>query len=279
VAAFGGTAVAMVHAENTEIIEVLRARLRQEGRSDLAAMREARPGWVEAIDVYKVAVMAEKTGAPLFIVHTSAAESVDVIQEARLRGINIMAETTPAYLTHTADDPIGALGVEYPALKDDASKERLWEGIQSGIIEVIGTDYASIKKEEKQDIWTAKAGFGNLQVMLPALLSEGVGKGRISLEKAVEICCYKGALRFGLAGRKGKIDVGYDADIAIIDMDRSWSVTPEWLAYHYTDHTLYDGWNLTGWISKVYVRGKLVAQDGKTVGAPGWGKYLRREAN
>lgn len=277
IAALGPRAVAMCHCENTDIIDVLRNELRTAGRQDLAALTEARPGWVEAMDVAKVRFIQQETGATSFIVHVSSGLSVELIAEAKSRGLSMFAETTPSYLTHTgADDGLGPIGVEFPPLKLDSDRERLWRGLADGTIDTIGTDYASICRQEKLSVWDAKPGFAHMQLMLPVLLSYGVNGGRISLERAVETCSTRAAQIFGLFPKKGVLAAGSDADIVVVDLDLTRKITPELLRYYYSDHTLYDGMELTGWPVATYLRGELVARDGEVVGSPGMGRYLRR---
>ncbi len=277
IARMGYPAIAMVHNENMEIIQRRRKHVKASGRMDLKAVRDTRPRWVEAIELKKTLYLSEVTGAPLYAVHLSSAESVDLIAEARARGVRVVCETNPAYLTRTSDDEdLGVKGVEWPPLKDRESVNRLWKGLADGVIQTLGTDHCPITLEEKPDVWTCEPGYAGLETFLPVMLSEGVNQGRITLEQLVGAMSYNVAQIFGLKG-KGRIAVGQDADMVLINLDLERIVDPKKLHYWHADFTLYDGWRLKGWPVSTILDGKEVVSNGETVTPAGIGRYLPRK--
>jgi len=132
-------------------------------------------------------------------------------------------------------------------------------------------------KEMKKDIWTAAPGFAGMETQLPVLLSEGVNKGRVTLEKLVEVYCYNNARVFGVYPQKGTISVGSDADLTIVDLNKTVKVTTEKLHYWVSDFTIFEGWKLKGWPTHTILRGNVVLEEGEITGKPGIGKYLPRK--
>ena len=143
----------------------------------------------------------------------------------------------------------------------------------------MGTDHVANRLELKMgkgDLWSALAGFPGIATMLPVLLSEGVNRDRIGIERVAEVTSYNTARIFGMYPRKGTIQEGSDADLAIVDMDLEQKVTPE-LLQSYSDYTIYDGWKLKGWPVLTMVRGKVVMEDGLVEGATlGHGQFVGR---
>jgi dihydropyrimidinase len=276
IAELGPPARLMLHCEDIEIIQRLVPRIRDdEVRKDLAAWTDSRPGWTEAIDIKRAASIAKITKAPIYIVHLSSTEGVDAVAEARDEGVDIIAETLPVFLTLTKYSPLGALGKINPPLRDDNSIERLWEGIRSGLVQCMGTDNASLRKEQKQDIWNGLPGLPSIESYLTIMLSEGVNKGRITLEKLVEVCCVNNAKAMGIYPKKGSIRVGSDADIVIVDMNKKVRLSAENL-HQLADFCLFEGWEVKGYPVLTMLRGNIVMKDGKLLAKPGLGRYLPR---
>ena len=276
IAELGYPANARLHCENFDIIVTLRDRLRAEGAGGLKAWMDARPRIVEATDAVRGLYLTGQLGCPACVVHISSAETVDAIAQFKANGVNVHAETTPTYLYFTYESPIGILGKYNPPIKDQESVDRLWRGIQEGTIDSIGTDHAWSPLSQKMgegDIWTAALGFGGMGVMLPFMLSEGVAKGRISLERCVALTSYNMAKWYGFYPRKGAVEVGADADINVVDMGLKKTVTTELLNAG-ADWTVWDGIEMTGWPVLTMVRGTTVAKEGKVVARPGTGRYV-----
>jgi dihydroorotase (multifunctional complex type) len=267
----------MVHAENIEVIYGLNPRFQD--RNDLAVWSETRPHICEEIDIYSACKIAETVGTPLYVVHTSVGNAIQVVGEFRKRGNTVYLETCPQYLTleYTGEDikePL--LGKVNPPLRTKDDIELLWHGIQQGLVNCMGTDHCNPTYQEKmadKNIWNILPGFPGVATLLPIMLSEGVNKGRISIEKVVEVCSLNSAKIHGLYPRKGTLSPGADADLVIVDLDKKVKVTANLLQSR-SDFTLYDGWELTGWPILTMVRGTIVSQDMKLVGRQGHGKFI-----
>jgi D-hydantoinase len=278
-AKIGYPARVFVHAEHEEIYTLFRKKLQQDGRNDFPAWSESRPNFCEWLEIERAVSFAKILNAPLYVVHVSTREGVEIISKAQSQGTDVVAETCPHYLTLTNKDfPSDfILGKVQPPLREKEDCEKLWWGIQKGIIKTIGSDHCAFVKENKgkSDIWSATPGLPGVGTLLPVMLSEGVNKGRISLEKLVEVCCRNPAKILGLSPRKGILFTGSDADLVILDMDKTVKVTPE-LLHSSSDFTLYDGWELKGWPVLTMVRGNIIMENGEIVGKPGTGRYIPR---
>jgi D-hydantoinase len=277
IAEIGFPALPMIHAENSEIIHRFKLDLMEKGRTDLAAWTDARPNFCEEEPMRRAIFLAKMARSPLYIVHMTIAEGVDLVAKAKAEGQRVIAETCPHYLTLTKyDKKIGVLGKVNPPLRDKASIERLWWGIQKGIVDCIGSDHVTEMSEIKKgkgDIWSAFPGFPGMETILPVMLSEGVNKRRITINKLVEVCSTNTAKIFGLWPRKGTIDIGSDADLVIVNLKKTVTVKPE-ILHSASDFTLYDGWKLKGWPTLTMVEGNIVMEDGEITGKPGTGKYI-----
>ena len=280
----GAPCLAACHTENIDIHLMLRDELIAQGRTDFAVWNESRPPFVEAECMRRAIYLAKSTHCPLYIPHITIAEGVDIIAAAREQGIEVTGETCPQYLTHNGEEPAQVL-LDHPAcacvnppLRDKASNEKLWEGIAEGVIRCVGSDLAPTTLEMKgEDIWNAPMGLGNTsELLLPIMLSEGVNKGRVSLEKITEVCARNPARVFGVFPRKGQLTVGADADIVIVDLDKEVTVTTENLR-SMCDWSIYDGWTLKGWPSHTILRGQVIVEDGEPEALhPGQGTYISR---
>jgi dihydropyrimidinase len=269
--------VACVHAENSEIILSLMKKYRDAGREGLRVWSECRPNLTESESISRVLAFAEAAGCPVYIVHLSTREGLEVIRQFKARYKKLYVETCPHYLTLTKEDPLGSLGKVNPPLRNSEDREALWRGIDRGLIDTIGSDHCPFTREDKpESIWEARTGFPGSATILPVLLSEGVHKGRVSLEKVVELTSLNPARIFNLFPRKGTIQVGSDADLCIVDLNLIKKVEPGFL-HGISDFSIYDGWALKGWPVLTMVRGKVVMKDGKIVGPPGHGRFIGAE--
>jgi len=267
---------ARVHCENTQIINSRRKQLERQGRIDLSAWYEARPRLVEIMDILKVIEITKRTRNRLCIVHMSSLEGVAAVADAQTKGVEVLGETCPHYLCFTKDEPWGILGKVNPSIKDDDCRQALWQGIAQGVIGSIGTDHCAVEESRKRgngDIWSALAGFPGMQTMLPALISEGYEKGRLKLEDIARLCSYNTARFYGFYPRKGVIEVGADADLSIVDLDKTVTYHPS-LSYSSSGFDLFTGRTLRGWPVLTMVRGQIVFDDGKIVGTPGMGRFI-----
>lgn len=279
--------VVMFHAENEDLAIERRKELKAEGRNDLAAWSEASPNVAEAMQIEQIGRLTEYTDSRAYIVHMSTGEGVDICERFQKQGVNLHAETLPAFLSHTSDqEDLGIWGKISPPLRGEASKKRLWEGLRTGVVDYIGTDHCPHKIEFKEkdtgkygDIWDAIPGDSNgIEYFLPVMMSEGVNKNRISMERLVEVCSANNAKRWGLYPRKGALAEGSDADMVIVDLDKSTVVDDEF--YHTMEprYSTFHGSELTGLPTHTIVGGELVVEHGELLTEPGERNYLARSA-
>ena len=271
-----------IHTENMDIVYWHKEKLMKAGRKDLRAWSEARPDYAEEETLRRAIYFAEITKAPIYIVHVSIGNGVGLIADAVGRGLKVIGETCPHYLIFTQEDDalVGCLGKLNPPFRSSEDSEKLWQGIRDGVISTIGSDHSTImptenKKGKDGDIWSAIPGFPGTGFIVPSLLSEGVNKGKLTLQKLVEVCSYNVARNFGLYPQKGTLRPGADADLVIIDLNKEQTVTPE-LVHTAAGYTLFDGKKLKGWPVLTMVRGKVVMRDGQITADPGYGKYVPR---
>ena len=269
--------VACVHAENIEVILSLVEKYQREGRQGLKVWSECRPNFTEAESVHRAATFAEVAGCPLYIAHVTTKEALEDLRLFKRRHQEIYVETCPHYLTLTKNSPLGNVAKVNPPLRSEEDIEALWKAIAEDLIDTVGSDHCPFLKEDKEGtIWDARTGFPGSATLLPVLLSEGVHKRRVSLEKVAELTAYNPAKIFNLFPRKGTIQVGSDADLCIVDLERSRTVNHGMLL-SCSDFSVYEGWTLKGWPVMTIVRGKTVMKDGQIVGPQGHGRFI--EAN
>lgn len=276
----GRPARAMVHAENMSIIHNLKAKYIAEGRKDLRAWTDARPDVAEEEATRRAIWYAKQTESQLYIVHMTIGRGVDWVREAQAEGVDVIAETCPHYLVLTKDDDdtVGRLAKVNPPLRDAASAEMLWAGLRDGTVTCLGSDHSTIVRKEdklKDDIWDAVPGFPGMGMLLPIMLSEGYHKGRISLEQLARILCRNNAEVYGIYPKKGAIQIGSDADFALVDLEEEKVVDPDYMQSH-ANWGLYDGWKLKGWPVRTIVRGVTVMEDGKITAPESHGQYVAR---
>jgi dihydroorotase (multifunctional complex type) len=271
---------ALIHCEDVDICKLGEQEMKKAGRQDPEAFGEARPYYSEVDSMERYIRFAEATGCPLYIVHVTVGDGPEILARARSRGVDVVGETCPQYLTHTSETK--GVFIKYPQLarvnpplRDSKSNERLWKGLQDGIIELVGTDDSPRKLSEKQGtIWDVPPGLGNLsELLLPVLFSEGVSKGRLSLEQLACITSYNPAKILGLFPKKGGILVGSDADLVLVDPQKRVVLSPDML-HSRSDYSIYDGWEFTGWPTCTIRRGEVIVDDGQVVAKPGGGKVL-----
>lgn len=250
--------VVSVHCENTELAALGKKDLMATGRQDLPAYTESRPAFVEEEAITRVIRLAEITGCPLYIVHTSVGAGPSLAAAARARGVDVTMETCPHYLLRTAYDPdLGPTAKISPPLRDRDAVEGLWDGVLAGSIDTLGTDHVPFRKTGG-DLWSEKPGVVSFGVELPLMLHFGVRERGLPLSSLVRLNSYNPAKRFGLLPRKGLLAVGADADLVVVDLDL------EQVVSHTGKGTsLYDGWKLRGWPVLTTSRGRIIAENGE----------------
>jgi dihydropyrimidinase len=283
-------AMVMVHAENEDAIEFLRDRAEREGQTGPFHHATTRPVPVEREAVHRAITLAEIAGVPLTIVHVSNGEALDEIRRARRRGARVFAETCPQYLTLTAEDldRSGFEGAKYvcsPPPRTVAEQVACWGGIERGDFELYSSDHCPFRFADtagkdapgaRQSFRNIPNGIPGIETRLPILFSEGVVKGRISLQRFAALTATNHARLYGLAPRKGSIVVGSDADLTLWDPTAQRVIRQADL-HHGADYTPWEGFEVTGWPVATYLRGKLVARDGELAGEAPRGAFLARD--
>ncbi len=284
-------AIVSVHPENHDTIEYLKKYYVENGMTSSEYHAKSRPEECEAEAVNRILSIAHLVGdAPIYIVHLSSNMALDYVKMARRRGQkNIYVETCTQYLV--LDDELykqpGTEGLKYvmsPPLRNKSNHEKLWEGIRNGDIQVVATDHCpfSYEKEKvpmgKDDFTKCPNGAPGVEARMPVLFSEGVMKGRISINKFVEVTSTNPAKICGMYPQKGTIAVGSDADIVIIDQNKRVTATKD-IFHENVDYTAYEGLELQGYPVMTIVRGKVIVKDNKFVGEDGYGRFIKRYKN
>ncbi len=273
--------LALIHAENNELIALEEQRLRAQGRCDPMCHIESHPAVGELEAVRRAIYYLEATGASGVILHTCMKEALEAIHAARQRGVRVYAETCPHLLTFVDTDmkKHGPYLKFTPVMRGEQNREALWDLLNRGYVSTIGSDHSPYTIEEKEagrdDIWKAPNGIPGIQTLLPVLL-DGVNRGRLSLERMVEVTSFNPARIYGLDYCKGKIEVGFDADLVLLDMELKKAYTKESILSK-AKWSPYEGMTFHGWPVLTLVRGAVVARDGRIVGKPEHGRYIPRK--
>jgi dihydroorotase len=271
-----------LHAETNTVMERREGKLRAAGYSAALDHLAARPEVVAIEAVARAAILAEWTGARINILHISSAGELRPLREAKARGVDITGETCPHYLMLSSEDYARCGGVirVNPPVREARNQEPLWAALIDGTIDVIATDHAPHSQEEKtrNDIWTVDAGFLGVEIQMPLMLTE-IAKGRASICDYVRWSAVNPAKIWGLYPRKGIIQVGAEADLAIVDLKRSWTIRDAEL--HSTSKiSPWDGRKAQGLPIHTIVRGRFVVKDrALQTGTRGWGRSVHMIQN
>jgi len=273
-----------IHAEHDNIIRFLTERLQQEGRRDASAHSASRPQFTEALAVSEALIISDALKARIHLLHISTAEAVSLIRHWKMNGSLATAETCAHYLLLTKE----ALEKNVPNAKfnppprDASDNQALWRALIDGTIDMVVSDHAPHSKQEKDegkdDIWKAPPGTPGVETRLPLMLT-AVANKQLTLVDVVRLCSTRPAQIYGLYPRKGVISVGSEADFAIVDLQRKWTLKSDELETKARETFLFDGWEVRGKCVATYLRGKLVMKDGHILGAPGEGLLLRPLGN
>ncbi|RFU64937.1 dihydropyrimidinase [Peribacillus glennii] len=278
-------ALVMVHAENGDVIDYLTKKALEEGKTEPIYHALTRPPEIEGEATGRAAQLAGLANSQLYVVHVSCEDAVERIIEARNKGFDIWGETCPQYLVldqSYLEKPNfeGAKYVWSPPLREKRHQDVLWNALKNGQLQTIGSDQCSFdfkgqKDLGKDDFTKIPNGGPIIEDRMSILFSEGVTKGRISLNQFVDITSTRSAKLFGLYPQKGTIAVGADADIVIFDpaAERTISASTHHMA---VDYNAFEGMKVAGEPVSVLSRGQFVIKDKSFVGAPGKGQYLKR---
>jgi dihydropyrimidinase len=258
--------------------------LLSEGKTAPMYHEMSRPPFVEAEAVRRAITLASETKSNLYFFHLSTERGLAEVRNARRQGLPVYAETCPQYLLLTRDkykerESEATRYVMSPPLRGIEDQRALWAGLADGNLQVVGSDHCPFTSDQKklgqESFVRIPNGGPGVETLLPLLLSEGVGKGRLTMERLVEIVSTGPARFFGLYPKKGAVMAGSDADLVIIDPDKEVALSAETLHMN-LDYTLYEGYVLKGYPVTTIRRGKVICSDGHFFGAPGEGKFIPR---
>ena len=288
----------LAHCENGDVIEQLITDALKDGHLTPEWHARTRPAWGAVEATLRACSLAAQADAPIYIVHMNAAGEVDMLEYARQHGVQAMGETCPQYLFFSEDDlrrPDGAKWVCSPPMRTATDNARLWQGLAEGTIQTIGTDHCPFffdgtkpivyegreitipgKELGRDDFTKIPNGLPGVGDRLAVLWTTGVGSGKITPQQFVALTSTSPAKIFGLYPRKGALLPGSDADLVIWDPQKKVRYGAA-VAQHRTDYNLYEGWELTGYPEKVFLRGKLIVDGDRWLGKAGGGRFLSRE--
>ena len=274
-----------VHCEDSVILDALTARHLAAGETAPRFHASSRPPYVEAEATVRAIALARAARAPLYVVHLSCAEALAAVRDAQAAGLPVFAETCPHYLTLDAsryDLPAdeAAKYVISPPLRAPGQADALWAGLADGALALVGTDHVPDRVAVEKQSWRESFdrisnGGPGIETLLTLVYAEGVARGRITLERMVDLLATTPARLFGLRG-KGAVEVGRDADLVLFD-----PVAPHVIRqadlHHTSDYTPYEGREVVGAVRSVAVRGTWVVRDGAFVGRRGHGRFVERQ--
>jgi dihydropyrimidinase len=275
----------MMHAENGIAIDQLVGQALAAGRTEPLQHGLTRPPELEGEATGRAITLAAVTGAPLYIVHLSAAEALERVTQARDAGQNVFAETCPQYLYLSLEDLArpgfeGAKYVASPPLRGREHQDSLWRGLRGNDLSVVSTDHCPFCFKDQKEL--GRGDFSKIPNGIPGvehrmdLLHQGVVAGELSLARWVEVASTTPARMFGLYPRKGVLAPGSDADIVIYDPAARQVLSA---ATHHmnVDYSAYEGMEITGRVDTVLSRGRVIIAGGEYRGASGHGRFLSRE--
>ena len=273
--------IIMVHAEDDDLIKYNEARLKREGQNQLRNIRCAHTPFGEALAFRQVAALAAEARSAVYFVHTTAGESVHVVASERRQGRPVYAETLHNLLCFSHDDYLKPDGARYHiamGLPSPEDRAQLWAGAASGAIATVATDEYTTSLKVKMgghDIETVPGGHVGIETRGTILLSEGYQKNRLSLPRFVELFATNPARIFGLYPRKGVIQPGADADLAIWDLSGERTISLDDL-HHDGDYSPWEGWNVTAWPVATILRGRTIVSDGQLHVGADYGQWQPR---
>jgi len=282
-------AMVMIHAENHDVIKWITEKLLEQGcgAPKYHAIAHARIAEKEA--THRAISLAELLDTPMLVVHVSSEAALNEIRRAQKRGLKIYGETCPQYLFLTIDDldkdgMDGAMFCCSPPPRDKESQEAIWSGLVDGSFTVFSSDHAPYRYDGSGKLAAGPEptfdkianGVPGLEIRMPLLFSEGVGKGRIDIHRFVELTATNAAKTYGLYPKKGTIAVGSDADLALWDPEKKVKISADTI-HDNMDYTPYEGMVASGWPITVISRGRIVVEDEELKVERGSGQYLKRE--
>jgi len=268
----------VVHAENNSLIEKLRIKYLNLGKTRAIYHAISRPNFAEDEAIRRIIYLAGITNCPLFIFHLSTKEGLSSFTNAKKKGKNVWAETCPHYLLLNENrlrGKDGNLFIMSPPLRTNEDKNALWHGLKRSDISVISTDHCSFNLQQKSasDFSKVPSGLPGVETLLPLIYTHGVLKKRITINNLVEVLCENPAKIYGLYPGKGTVSTGSDADIVIFDPKKEVTIDHKNLHMN-VDWSPYQGWKLKGYPIYTILRGNIIYKYGKFYGEKRLGKFI-----
>jgi allantoinase len=275
---FGGRVI--LHAEDQSMLEYNKIQLDKSNRTDYLAFSDWRPEIVEIEAIHRALLLLKGTGVKAVFAHTTVPDGVQMVEDARREGLDVIVETCPhnLYLTTEHLREKGPWATYSPPVRKPETVERLWKQLAEGLITTMGSDHGPVDRNLKisaeQNIWKGQWGIPGTETMVPLMLN-AVMENKISLERMISILCQNPAQVYGLYPQKGVIQVGSDGDFTIVDLNKT-NVLEAKNMYTSCGWIPYEGWEVKGQVVTTVVRGKVVMDHGKILGQPGFGKFISR---
>jgi dihydropyrimidinase len=271
----------LIHAENAGLVMHFMDEQEARGKVDWMQHYDSRPNFVEATSIATSIELAKQANAALYVVHLSTGEGLEHMHRAQSEGHPMIVETCHQFLEFTNEkynEPDGNKYYMTPPFRTAKDNDMIWEGIQNGSVNCMGTDHCPFTLEQKNQglelFSKVPNGIMGIETMLPYMFSEGVNKGRITLTRLAQLVSENTAKIHGLT-HKGSLEVGKDADIAIIDPNLTKKVTVDDM-HSQLDYTVYESVELTGWPVMTISRGEVIVEDGELKAERGRGKFVER---
>ncbi len=266
--------MAAVHAENGLAIDYIQDKMLAEKANFAERFLETSPDLAEAEGIFRAVSIGELMGCTVYIPHVSSEEALNVMRFCKQMGRRVYAETCPQYLCLTWNElkdrgPLGKVG---PSIKMDKDRSALWQAIQEGLIDTIGSDHAPKAKKKEDNFFEAPYGSPEIETMLPVIWHYGVNRGLVTPNKIARLLSENTARIMGLFPQKGRLDIGSDADMVIFDPSESWTISVE-NQHSHASYTLFEGKEILGRVRQVISRGKLIVDRERYLGTPGAGKF------
>jgi dihydropyrimidinase len=283
----------MMHAENGPAIDVLAEQLVADGKTDPYFHGIARAWQMEEEATHRAIMLANLTGAPLYVVHVSAKQAVEQLAWARDKGQNVFGETCPQYLYLSLEEQLGASSGQWGAFEGakwvcstplrsraEGHQDSMWQALRTNDLQMVSTDHCPFcMKDQKElglgDFRKIPNGIGSIEHRMD-LMYQGVVTGELTLERWVELTSTTPARMFGLAGTKGVIAPGADADIVVYDPNGHTSIGRDKTHHMNMDYSAWEGFEIDGHVDTVLSRGRVIVDDDQYLGAKGDGRYLKR---
>jgi dihydropyrimidinase len=280
--------IIMMHAENGSVIDLLVQQAIAAGNTSPYYHGLTRPWQTEEEATHRAIMLADLTGAPLYVVHVSAKQAVAQIAAARDRGQNVFGETCPQYLYLSLEEQLGAPGFEGAKwvcstplrARAEGHQDHMWQSLRTNDLQMVSTDHCPFCMKGQKDMGIGNFskipnGIGGIEHRMD-LLYQGVVDGHISLSRWVEVTSTTPARMFGMYGKKGVIQPGADGDIVVYDPQGHTSIGLGKTHHMNMDYSAWEGFEIDGHVDTVLSRGRVIVDDNQYVGAKGAGKFIKR---